>query len=63
MRYPTATDPTITARPASARAGLPRATANIERNTKNVTSAGPRSFSTKKNSTETPVAHSTGNTC
>ncbi len=44
---PTATEATISARPASARPGRPRATANMERNTKNVTSAGPRSFSSK----------------
>ena len=57
---PTATEPTIRTRPASASPGRPRATANIARKTKKVTSAGPRSFSTKKNTSEIATAHSTG---
>src|ERR1035441_3398260 len=54
---------TIRISAAMARAGLPRATVKTARNTNIVTSAGPRSFSTKKSPSEMPVATSTGTTC
>ena len=48
---------------ASTRPARPRATPNIARNRKPVTSAGPRSFRTKKSTSANATAHITGSTC
>ena len=54
------TPATSNAMPNVAKPQRPRAMANITRNRKPITSAGPRSFSRKKNTSAIATAHMTG---